>query len=133
MKQYENESLVACGSSLLLPLPFDNLPESLFSLFLHLLYDEENFKATEKEWHALKRLGTEWQFTHQTRVAVWAIVSIRERQLPLPHRGLLGGFMVRRVLDERNRRRQEYRRLRAMMTEDSDEEDFDEVVSDDSV
>ena len=41
--------------------------------------------------------------------------------------------MVRRVLDERNRRRQEYRRLRAMMTEDSDKEDFDEVVSDDSV
>ena len=127
----ENKSLIARGSTFLTPLPFDNLPESLFTTFLHLLYDEENFTATEIEWHALKRLATDWQFAHQTTTAVWAIVSIRERRLPVAHRQMLEGFMVRRILEERARRWRQQRRLQTVLMEDDDE--YEDIVSDDSV
>jgi hypothetical protein len=128
-KLYENESLVNRGSSLLTPLPFDDIPESLLTMFLCLLYDEENFTATDIEWHTLKRLCIDWQFAHQTAITIRAIVAIREQQLPRAHRKLLEGFMNRRLDEERNRRRRQGRQLNAILMEyDSDEDESDREI-----
>ena len=104
LHHFETERLVSRGNTLSTPLPFDDLPETLLTAFLCLLYDEENFTATEVEWHTLKRLSIDWGFPHQTAVAIRTIAYIREQRLPRAHRRLLNNFITRRDCEElRNR------------------------------
>ena len=128
----ETERLFPRGRTFSKPLAFDNLSEPLFTLFLCLLYDEENFTATEDEWYAIKRLSINWQFGHQTAIALRMIAYIREQRIPRIHRRLVNGLMTRGIREERTRRPRLSQRQAPETERNSNDEGVERIVDDNS-
>ena len=125
----ETERFLPRGIIFSHPLPLDNLLESLFMTFLCLLYDQDNFEATEEEWYDLKRLCITWRFAHQTTVTIRAIQHIWEQQVPTVHRELVRNYLEQ-VHEEMRDLFKRQRRLEAIQVEESCDEKSKAIVDD---
>ena len=77
------------GTSIHLPIPFDDLPPLVFFAFLHHLYYPKLFIGTEDEWIDIRRLSLEWDMPQTAGFAALRLLEMREQQIPPVMRQLI--------------------------------------------
>jgi hypothetical protein len=105
------------GTTIHLPIPFDQLSPSVLFLFLHYLYYPTSFVGTENDWKNIRTLCLEWDFPRIAGIAMLRLLEIRQEHLPPVMRQLtkhIGALEIYRKIERRNR-------LYEVQIEDDDE------------
>ena len=117
---------IPLGTTEALPIPFDKIHEYTFHCILFLLYYPTEFKANEKQWKELQKLGMTWEMPHVVARAIREIDVHWWRRHP-QHLLRLDNSLLTWV-EQEARRRCIHNHCETVFMEDSDFE----TISDDS-
>ena len=106
------------GTTVYLPIPFDDLSPDKFFAFLHHLYYPALFVGTEEEWKDVRRLSLEWDLPRVVGFAALRLLEIRQQQLP----PVMQQLVERTTLLGLYRRVQRRNHLYEVQVEDDEEE-----------
>ena len=94
------------GTTVQLPIPFNDISPSILFTFLHYLYYPNLFVGTEEEWKSIRQLSLDWGFQRIAGLAILKILEMRRELLPPVMRQLsehVGALGIWSSIRRRNR------------------------------
>jgi len=116
---------VPLGTTEALPIPFNNINQYSFHCILFLIHYPTEYKANEKQWKEIKRMGIDWGMPHVVTRAIRELDVFWRRKHP-PHLLRLD-TSLRTWIAQETRRRCIREHCETVFMEESDPE----IISDD--